>query len=103
IMSANNSTTRHTASALSEATLIPRRIASNLYLGIPGLVRKPRAKAPPIGAGPLIRFVAVVAVIIASMFFLDAAASQWARQLPHWVGVTGEEISICALGRRCFY
>jgi hypothetical protein len=102
-MSANNSTTRHTSSALSEATLIPRRIASNLYLWIAVLVRKPRAKAPPIGAGPLIRFVAVVAVIIASMFFLDAAASQWARQLPHWVAVTCDEISNFALGSRFSY
>jgi membrane-associated phospholipid phosphatase len=102
-MSANNSATPRTSSALSEATLIPRRIASNLYLWIAILFRKPRAKAPPIGAGPLIGFVAVVAVIVASMFFLDAAASQWARQLPHWVAVTGDEISNFALGSRFSY
>jgi undecaprenyl-diphosphatase len=102
-MSANNSATARTSSALSEATLIARRIASNLYLWIAILFRKPRAKAPPIGAGPLIGFVAVVAVIVASMFFLDAAASQWARQLPHWVAVTGDEISNFALGSRFSY
>jgi undecaprenyl-diphosphatase len=102
-MSANNSATPRTSSALSEATLIPRRIASNLYLWIAVLFRKPRAKAPPIGACPLIGFVAVVAVIVASMFSLDAAASQWARQLPHWVAVTGDEISNFALGGRFSY
>ena len=102
-MSANNSATARTSSALGEATLIARRIASNLYLWIAILFRKPRAKAPPIGASPLIGFVAVVAVIVASMFFLDAAASQWARQLPHWVAVTGDEISNFALGSRFSY
>jgi membrane-associated phospholipid phosphatase len=102
-MSANNSATPRTSSALSEASLIPRRIASNLYLWIATLVRKPRAKALPIGAGSLFGFVAVVAVIIASMFFLDAAASEWARQLPHWVAVTGDEISNFALGSRFSY
>jgi membrane-associated phospholipid phosphatase len=102
-MSANNTATPRTSSALSEASLIPRRIASNLYLWIAALFRKPRVKAPPIGAGALIGFVAVVMVIIASMFFLDAAASEWARQLPHWVAVTGDEISNFALGSRFSY
>jgi membrane-associated phospholipid phosphatase len=99
-MSANNSSTARTSSVLSEATLIPRRVASNLYLWIAALFRKPRAKAPPIGAGPLIGVVAAVAVIVASMFFLDAAASAWARQLPPWVAATGDEISNFALGSR---
>jgi membrane-associated phospholipid phosphatase len=102
-MSANNSATPRTSSALSEASLIPRRIASNLYLWIATLVRKPRAKAPPIGAGSLIGFVAAVAVIVASMFFLDAAASEWARQLPRWVAAAGDEISNFALGSRFSY
>src|ERR1700691_3286830 len=102
-MSANNNATQRNSLALSEVPLILRRIASNLYLWIATVFRKPRAKAPPIGAGPLIGFVAVVAVIVASMFFLDAAASEWPRQLPHWVAVTGDEISNFALGSRFSY
>jgi len=102
-MSANNNATQRNSLALSEVPLILRRIASNLYLWIATVFRKPRAKAPPIGAGPLIGFVAVVAVIVASMFLLDAAASEWARQRPHWVAVTGDEISNFALGSRFSY
>jgi undecaprenyl-diphosphatase len=78
-------------------------MASNLSLWIATLSRKPRAKAPPIGVGALIGFVAVVAVIVASMFLLDAPASEWARQLPRWVAATGDEISNFALGSRFSY
>jgi membrane-associated phospholipid phosphatase len=99
-MSANSSSTARTSSALSEAALVPRRIASNLYLWIATIVRKPRAKTPPIGAGTVVIVIGAVAVIIASMFFLDAAASEWARQLPHWVAAAGDEISNFALGSR---
>src|SRR3984885_5637674 len=102
-MSANNSATPRTSSALSEATLIPRGILSNLYLWIATVFRKPRAKAPPIGIRSVAILVGAIAVIAASMFLLDAAASEWARQLPHWVAVTGDEISNFALGSRFSY
>jgi membrane-associated phospholipid phosphatase len=102
-MSANNNAMQRTWSALSQAPLILRRIASNLSLWIATVIRKPRAKAPPIGAGPLAILVCAIAVIIASMFLLDAAASEWARQLPRWVAVTGDEISNFALGSRFSY
>jgi undecaprenyl-diphosphatase len=54
----------------------------------PRRVRLPR---PPVSA-----FVAVallVAAIIASMFFLDVAASAWARHLPHWINAAFESIT----------
>jgi membrane-associated phospholipid phosphatase len=101
-MSANNNAMERTPS-LSEASRIPRRMASNLYLWIATLFRKPRAKTPPIGIRPAIIFVGLVAVIIASMFLLDAPASEWARQLPHWVAPAGDEISNFALGSRFSY
>jgi membrane-associated phospholipid phosphatase len=78
-------------------------MVSNLYFWIATLFRKPRAKTPLIAAGLLAGFVAVVAVIIASMFVLDFAASEWARQLPHWVPVTGDEISNFGLTSRFLY
>jgi membrane-associated phospholipid phosphatase len=101
-MSTSNNAARP-SSALSESLLVPGRIASNLQLWIVTLFRKPRAKTPPIGVRNGIAFGAAVAVIIASMFLLDAAASEWARQLPHWVTVTGDEISNFALGSRFSY
>jgi len=102
-MSANDNAMQRTWSALSQAPLILRRIASNLYLWIAVLFRKSRAKAPPIGVRSLAVLVGAIVLIVASMFLLDAAASQWARQLPHWVAVTGDEISNFALGSRFSY
>jgi membrane-associated phospholipid phosphatase len=102
-MSANTNAMQRTWSALSQAPLILRRIASNLYLWIAILFRKPRAKAPPIGVRSLAALVGAIVLIVASMFLLDAAASEWARQLPHWVAVTGDEISNFALGSRFSY
>jgi membrane-associated phospholipid phosphatase len=103
MMSANNNAIQRASSPLSEAARIPRRIACNLYSWIATLVRKPRAKTPPVGMGAFAVFAGVIAIIVASMFLLDAAASEWARQLPHWVAVTGDEISNFALGSRFSY
>ena len=102
-MSANHNAIPRTPSLLSEVLVIPRRIGSNLYLWIATLVRKPRMKVQPVGVGPLFGFAAIIAVIIASMFLLDAAASGWAAQLPNWVAVAGDEVSNFALGSRFSY
>ena len=102
-MTANNNTVRRASSPLSHARLILTRIGSNLQLWIVTLFRKPKAKTPRIGVGPVVLLVGLIAVIIASMFLLDAPASEWARQLPPWVAVTGDEISNFALGSRFSY
>ena len=92
-MSADNKAMQRTPSLSSEAALIPRRIAANLYVWIATVFRGPRTKTPPVGAASLVAFVAVVALIIASMFLLDFAASEWARQHPPWVAPLCDEIS----------
>ena len=102
-MTANNNTVRRALSPLSHARLILTRIGSNLRLWIVTLFRKPKARTPRIGVGPIVLLVGLIAVIIASMFLLDAPASEWARQLPPWVAVTGDEISNFALGSRFSY
>ncbi len=61
------------------------RIASNLQLWISTLVSQAAGENAAHRAGSFLVFAGVVAVIIASMFLLDAAASEWARQLPPWV------------------
>lgn len=91
-MSANNHAVRR-ASSLGDERGIPRRVASNLALWISALVRKPRAKAPPLGIGAVAIFAGAVAVIIASMFLLDARASEWARHLPPSLMELGDRIS----------
>jgi len=92
-MSANNNAIRRTSSSLSDEPRIPRRIVSNLQLWISTLIRRPRAKAPPAGPGAFIVFAGAVAVIIASMFLLDARASEWARHLPPSLMELGDRIS----------
>jgi membrane-associated phospholipid phosphatase len=103
-MTANNNAMQRTPSSpLSEALFVVPRIAFNLQLWIAALFRKPRSKTPPISPRAFLVFAGAVAIIIASMFLLDAAASEWARQLPHWVTVAGDEISNFALGSRFSY
>jgi len=92
-MSANNNAIRRASSSLGDEPRIPRRIASNLQLWISALLRKPRAKAPPVGIGAVIVFAGAVAVIIASMFLLDARASEWVRHLPPSLTELGDRIS----------
>jgi membrane-associated phospholipid phosphatase len=91
-MSANNHAIRR-ASSLGDEPRILRRIVSNLQLWISTLVRRPRAKAPPVGTGAFIVFAGAVAVIIASMFLLDARASEWARHLSPSLMELGDRIS----------
>jgi undecaprenyl-diphosphatase len=59
-----------------------RRAAANLVRWLAVLVRAPRAPLPRWPAGGLIAVAATIAVIVASMFLLDVAASTWARHLP---------------------
>ena len=102
-MSANNDAIRRASPSLGDEPRILRRVVSNLQLWISTLVRKPRAKAPHVGLSAVIVFAGAVAVIIASMFLLDARASEWARQLPPWTADLCDQISNFALSSRFLY
>jgi len=104
-MSANNNASPHTPSSAiaTDAALIVRRVVSNLQLWISTLVRKPRAKAPPIGIGAFVIFAGAIACIVASMFLLDARASEWARHLPPLVTELGDQVSNFGLSSRFLY
>jgi membrane-associated phospholipid phosphatase len=52
--------------------------------GLRATVRAPRARPPRLRATAVAPAILTVAVVIASMFLLDAAASAWARDLPRW-------------------
>jgi membrane-associated phospholipid phosphatase len=79
------------------------RIASNLGQAILVLGRAPRARLPRVPVGALVAVAIMVVVIVASMFFLDAAASDWARHLPQWVTDPADEITNFGLSGRFLY
>jgi membrane-associated phospholipid phosphatase len=92
-MSANNDAIKRVSASSGDEPRILWRTVSNLQLWISALFRKPRAKAPPVGTRALIIFAGAVAVIIASMFLLDARASEWARHLPPSLADLGDQVS----------
>jgi membrane-associated phospholipid phosphatase len=67
------------------ARAFPQRFAANVGRGLLALRRTPQARPPRISATAIAAAALTVAVVIASMFFLDVAASHWARNLPRWV------------------
>ncbi len=80
-----------------------QRTGTNLWQAILVLGRAPRAKPPRVRAGALVAVAGTIAVIVASMFFLDAAASDWARHLPQWVVDPAEQITNFGLSGRFLY
>ncbi len=79
------------------------RIGANLWQAILVLGRAPRARLPRVPVGALLAVVVIVAAIVASMFLLDAAASDWARHLPQWVTEAADEITNFGLSGRFLY
>jgi len=75
------------------APALPYRIAANLYRWIGVLVRPPRARPPRLGAAAFAAIALTVAVVIAAMFVVDVAASEWARHLPPWFADAFEHIT----------
>jgi membrane-associated phospholipid phosphatase len=66
------------------ADAFPQRFAANAARGLLALTRVPRAKLPRLRARAFVAVALAIAAVIASMFFLDVAASDWARNLPRW-------------------
>ena len=75
------------------AASIPERIVRNFALAVVALARPPRAKLPAPPAYPVAAALVTCAAIIASMFLLDRAASDWARHLPRWFVDAFEQIT----------
>ncbi len=79
------------------------RIGTNLGQAILVIGRAPRAKLPRVRVGALIAVAVIIAAIVASMFVLDAAASDWARHLPQCVIDAADEITNFGLSGRFLY
>jgi membrane-associated phospholipid phosphatase len=80
-----------------------QRIGNNLLRWVLALGRSPRARPPRWSASALVALGLTVAVIVASMFFIDAAATDWGRRLPRWLIDTADEITNLGLSSVFLY
>jgi undecaprenyl-diphosphatase len=78
--------------AFASATVL-QRIPLNLLRWITVLVRPPRARPPHWPASFWLAMALTIAVIVASMFYLDTVASDWARHLPPHMTEAADRIS----------
>ena len=88
----NSAAPRSVWSGFGTAALLAllQRIPANLVHWILVLGRPPRARPPGWSMGAVVAAFAIVVVVVASMFFVDTTAIDWARHLPHWVNQTAE-------------
>ncbi len=89
--------------ALARPLHILTNAANNLVRWSLVLFRAPRARPLGFRGGARVGLALLIAVIIASMFLLDAAASDWALQLPKWVTGPADEITNFGLSGRFLY
>jgi membrane-associated phospholipid phosphatase len=80
-----------------------QRAATNLWQSIVVVVRAPRVPLPRIPAIAFVTVAVTVAVIVAAMFLVDAAASDWALNLPRWFIDLADEITNFGLSGRFLY
>jgi membrane-associated phospholipid phosphatase len=66
---------------------------ANLLRWVSALSRRPQARPPRWPAAGTVAIMVTAAVIVASMFFVDAAASKWARGLPYGLRSFADEIT----------
>jgi membrane-associated phospholipid phosphatase len=91
----NSAAPRSVWSGFGPAALLAllQRIPTNLVHWILVLGRPPRARPPGWSIGAVAAALGIVAVVVASMFFIDTAAIDWARHLPRWVNQAADEIT----------
>lgn len=93
--------TGRAASACKLVLALPQQASSNLAQWCRVLVRAPRAPRahlPRLPASAIAAIILTLAATVASMFLIDAAASDWARHLPHWFTDAFEQITNFGLG-----
>jgi len=78
------------------AGLVPN-LARNLALWCGVLLRAPRAKTPHPPAGAYAATVLALGAVVALMFLMDAASTDWARHLPRWFADAFERITNAGL------
>jgi undecaprenyl-diphosphatase len=68
-------------------------LVRNLALWCSTLVRAPRVRTPRVRAGAFVAIVLTLAAVVALMFLVDAASTDWARHLPLWFTDAFEQIT----------
>jgi membrane-associated phospholipid phosphatase len=91
----NNAATPGVRPGMASVTpmVVLQRVPANLLRWIVVLAGRPRARPPRWDIGAFGAIAAVIAVVIISMFFFDAAAITGARHLPRWIHDTADEIT----------
>ena len=95
-MSTSNGATPRTirpADIVGAFAALPRRMGGNLGRWIGTLASPPKVQLRAWPASAPIVIALVVAAIVASMFLLDARASDWALHLPHWLTRFADQIT----------
>lgn len=82
-----------TPAGLAALPALVLRIPTNLARWIAVLAQAPRARLPGVGGTAFVIFGVVLALIIASMFFFDTKAIEWARREPLWLHDFADEIT----------
>ena len=82
-----------TPAGLAALPALVLRIPTNLARWIAVLAQAPRARPPGVGGTAFVIFGVVLALIIASMFFFDTKAIEWARREPLWLHDFADEIT----------
>ena len=82
-----------TPAGLAALPALVLRIQTNVARWIAVLAQAPRARPPGVGGTAFVIFGVVLAVIIASMFFFDTKAIEWARREPLWLHDFADEIT----------
>ena len=81
------------AAAAEFAAALGHNIRQNLGPWCRAVARAPRAQIPRPPAIAIAAIVVTLAAIVASMFLIDPAATDWARHLPHWFTEEFEQIT----------
>jgi membrane-associated phospholipid phosphatase len=81
------------AMASKFAATLGRNIRRNLPPWCQILAGPRRAEVLPLQAWAFVAIALMLAVVVASMFLIDAASNDWARQLPHWFTEAFEHIT----------
>ena len=91
------------ATGVAAFAALLQRTATNLGRAVLVLGRPRRARPPRIDAVPFVAAAATIAAIMASIYLLDAQASEWARHLPQWLTDPADEITNFGLSSRFLY
>jgi len=78
------------------AALVPN-LLRNLALWCSVLVRPPQVRMPRVPTSAFVAIVLTLAAVVALMFMVDAASTDWARGLPRWFTDAFEQITNAGL------